>query len=474
MNTVTDTGSGPASATFPLVTATNWTHAAEDPNDALVVARTPPACTRGQPTAGTPSGCASGVTSADNAGNPSANTVLAFTPDTTPPTGGTVGVPSSVTALSVPITTANFSDAGSGIATNVITRSNAQAISGGVCPTSGYTGSNTITGNPDTGVTTGNCYEYTLTGTDHVGNTATVTSSPVLVNTTALPLPFSTTTAGAYTVLVPASHAVTITNICGGAGGGGARPVPAAQAEERVHRGRHPRPNGAYPSPSPSPLEALGAARECRRRRIRYGRKWRRDAVRGNRWRWWRWVSAQSKSALLPSSSRQAAVADRDLAEVEQETEVRGAGRRPAPALREAAMRGARAALATVRPVPVVQEALVPCPAAVAAALALTQAQVAVRSEIPDAPRRRRRRRRRPRHEHRGLCSNQPHVLGKWKYRGQRGRRGRFRLTIVILARRSSNIELVRLVDPRRRVAGAGQFARKRVGSDVRPSISSR
>ena len=38
---------------------------------------------------------------------------------------------------------------------------------------------------PDTGVTNGNCYEYTLTGTANDGSSSSVTSSPVLVDTTA-------------------------------------------------------------------------------------------------------------------------------------------------------------------------------------------------------------------------------------------------------------------------------------------------
>ena len=90
------------------------------------------------------------------------------------PSGGAVSVPAfSATLGSITITTTNFSDAGSGIASNVITRSNAQAPSSpGVCPAGGYTGATVVT-SPDTVPTDGQCYLYTLTGTDNVGNTAT-------------------------------------------------------------------------------------------------------------------------------------------------------------------------------------------------------------------------------------------------------------------------------------------------------------
>src|SRR5207253_9097131 len=88
--------------------------------------------------------------------------------------------------------------AGSGIATNVITRSNAQAptIPGVSCPAGGYSGSTVVT-SPDTVPTDGMCYVYTLTGTDNVGNVATATSSPMLVDTSVTIDSATTTTAGA-------------------------------------------------------------------------------------------------------------------------------------------------------------------------------------------------------------------------------------------------------------------------------------
>src|SRR3989442_3003985 len=104
----------------------------------------------------------------------------------TPPPPSSAPFPASTRSLSsITITTGAYSDAGSGIASNVITRSGAQSPSSpGVCPGSGYSGQTTVT-SPDTVPTDGKCYLYTLTGTDNVGNAASVSSSPILVDTTA-------------------------------------------------------------------------------------------------------------------------------------------------------------------------------------------------------------------------------------------------------------------------------------------------
>ena len=121
----------------------------------------------------------------DNATNSTTSTPpIPVTVDGTGPTGGIISVPMYVNTLSVTITTTNFTDSASGMASNVITRSNGQAPSAGVCPASGYSGATTVT-SPDTGVTNGNCYVYTLTGTANDGTSASVTSSPVLVDTVA-------------------------------------------------------------------------------------------------------------------------------------------------------------------------------------------------------------------------------------------------------------------------------------------------
>ena len=125
----------------------------------------------------------------DNVGNTSTLTTTVQV-DTTAPSGGAISVPAYAKTHSVTITVTDFGDSGSGIASNVITRSNGQAPVNGVCPTSGYTGTNSVS-NPDLSVTDNNCYVYTLTGTDLAGNSATASSSPVLVDAIApiVPLP---------------------------------------------------------------------------------------------------------------------------------------------------------------------------------------------------------------------------------------------------------------------------------------------
>ncbi len=123
----------------------------------------------------------------DTFGNLTPETV-SFVKDSINPTGGAISVPAfSSTLNNITLTTTPFTDADSGIATNVITRSNAQApVSPGVCPAVGtFTGSTVVT-TPDTVPTAGQCYVYTLTGTDNVGNPATVTTTnAILVDTTA-------------------------------------------------------------------------------------------------------------------------------------------------------------------------------------------------------------------------------------------------------------------------------------------------
>ena len=128
---------------------------------------------------------AKSVTFLNGTGFGSAAATLTVTGDSAAPTGGTISVPAATNSTSITITKTNYADAGSGIATNVITRSDGQDISGGGdCPTSGYTGSTVVT-SPDTVPQTLKCYVYTLTGTDHVGNTASVSSNPVEVNNVA-------------------------------------------------------------------------------------------------------------------------------------------------------------------------------------------------------------------------------------------------------------------------------------------------
>ncbi|MEX2212119.1 MAG: chitobiase/beta-hexosaminidase C-terminal domain-containing protein [Gaiellaceae bacterium] len=151
------------------------------------------------------------VKATNNAGLESSDGTYNVTEDSANPTGGTVSVPAFSSTLAVTITKTNYADSGSGIASNVITRSAAQDPSSpGVCPAGGYTGSTIVT-SPDTVPTDGKCYVYTLTGTDNVGNAASTPTSPVLVDTTppsAPALTVSDTGAGLHADNAPATKTV--------------------------------------------------------------------------------------------------------------------------------------------------------------------------------------------------------------------------------------------------------------------------
>jgi hypothetical protein len=122
------------------------------------------------------------VNSAGVASTPA--TTFTITGDSGAPTGGLLSINPYSSALTVSIATTPFTDALSGIAGNAVTRSNAQAPNGsGGCPNSGYTGATAVAGASDTVPADGQCFEYTLTGTDNVGNIATYRTI-VLVDTT--------------------------------------------------------------------------------------------------------------------------------------------------------------------------------------------------------------------------------------------------------------------------------------------------
>ena len=181
-SSVFDSGSGPASATFPAVSATGWTHAAETVNvgtgtNPKVYTSSPFSWTTG---AATPSSIA--VVGRDLAGN-SVTTTLGVTLDNTGPTGGALTV-NSVAATAAGSTSAartSFTiartdytaDAGSGFVSSTLTRETAP-YTGNACGT--YAAPITLTGAPaQTGLATG-CYRYTLTGTDALGNTSSLST----------------------------------------------------------------------------------------------------------------------------------------------------------------------------------------------------------------------------------------------------------------------------------------------------------
>jgi hypothetical protein len=117
----------------------------------------------------------------NNAGDLTTSATTPVSVDSSGPVGGAISVPGYADTLSVTINLTNFTDATVGMLSNIVTRSGGLSPTSGVCPSSGYTGSTAVT-SPDTGVASGKCYEYTLTGTSNAGQVSTVTSPPVLVD----------------------------------------------------------------------------------------------------------------------------------------------------------------------------------------------------------------------------------------------------------------------------------------------------
>jgi hypothetical protein len=206
VNTVTDADSGPASTTFPAISTTGWTHNAE-----TVGGASPYTSSAYSWTASPSTPSSKTITSTDVAGNTSTRSI-SFTSDNNAPTGGAVtvngtaasaaGSTSVNTSGSFSITTlTQYTDSGSGLASSTLVREQAALNSDGTgtCSTT-WTNPTTISGATpisQTG-TTGICYRYTLTGTDNLGNTASI-STIVKIDTTGPTTPaLAITTSGNY------------------------------------------------------------------------------------------------------------------------------------------------------------------------------------------------------------------------------------------------------------------------------------
>jgi len=200
-DTVVDSGSGPASATFPQLTASHWTHAAEtvtSPAGGPFASST----YSWTPGAATPGAAERTVTSADVAGNTSTGSALTFTADSTAPAGGALtvnGAAASSSGTTSSSTTTAFTigsradyketlgSTQAGLASSTLTVQS-ETLAKNVCgePGSGgaYASPTVIAGTSNPAVVGGFCYRYTLTGTDNVGNAASVATT-VKVDTVA-------------------------------------------------------------------------------------------------------------------------------------------------------------------------------------------------------------------------------------------------------------------------------------------------
>jgi hypothetical protein len=114
------------------------------------------------------------------------------TPDTSNPTGGALtvngttatggGSSSSTTNPNFSIgSRTNYSDGGSGLASSTLTVQSETLTSNSTCGSAGsggpYTSATTISGTSNPAITVGYCYLYTLTGTDNVGNTISISTT---------------------------------------------------------------------------------------------------------------------------------------------------------------------------------------------------------------------------------------------------------------------------------------------------------
>ena len=203
-NALTDAGSGPASSTFGDLggTSTGWTFTGTTvatPAGGAYTSNTLHwnAATNDSPT--------EAVTGTDNLGN-TTDSNLTFTNDNTAPSGGSVTVPTFVSATSVPVTFSAGTDSGSGInaASGQLSRATGTYASGsdtcsdfGVFSNIGPTG--VASPYADTSVSANTCYEYTYTVSDNVGNSVTYTSGPIAVDTTAPTVSSLTLTNGSGT-----------------------------------------------------------------------------------------------------------------------------------------------------------------------------------------------------------------------------------------------------------------------------------
>ena len=222
-NAVSDALSGPGSSTTAPFggTTTGWTHT---PGTASTPAGGPFDSSPFAWSEGTSSSPTEVVTGADIAGNTTAAPALSFVNDSTPPDGavlvvngqnasasGTTGYSSS-TSFDIGTRT-DFTDSGSGLASSVLTvqsfaLSSSHGVAGGTCagaPSGPFAAATTIPATTQpTGFTTGYCYTYTLTGTDNVGNTASI-STTVKVDTTGPSAPVVTLSAATGNTFISGS-----------------------------------------------------------------------------------------------------------------------------------------------------------------------------------------------------------------------------------------------------------------------------
>lgn len=182
IDALTDAGSGPASATFPAIATTGWTHDLETvstPTGGPYLSST----FSWTPNPGAPTNKA--LNGTDVSGKQSTNGSISFQNDTTPPSGGSVTYPNGVvTSTSLPVTVINAGDPLSGIdPTSPTIRRDSAPLSTATETCGTFAGtfgtSVTLVAGADASVVGGRCYQYRLLVSDKVGNVATFASANV-------------------------------------------------------------------------------------------------------------------------------------------------------------------------------------------------------------------------------------------------------------------------------------------------------
>jgi hypothetical protein len=131
------------------------------------------------------------VTSTNNTGLTNTGT-FTVTPDTANPTGGAVTINgTAATGAGSTSTTSNpgflvnsrtdYTDGGAGIGSSALTVRSATLTNNITCGAAGsggpYTSATTVSGTTNVSITVGYCYVYTLTGTDNVGNSTSISTT---------------------------------------------------------------------------------------------------------------------------------------------------------------------------------------------------------------------------------------------------------------------------------------------------------
>ncbi len=205
----TDADTGVAAYNYGAIAGTGWANAA----GAYTF------------TGASPSGTGA-VTASNNAGLTGASASFTATADSTAPSAGAFTANSTVatgggsssylnsgTTLTINSRT-DYTDGGSGLASSTLTMQTG-TLSGNSC--SAYGAPATISGTTSQTVASGHCYLLTLTGTDNVGNTASI-STTVMVDTTAPSAPTGFTFSGLSNAYYPGAG--TTVYFKGGSAGG--------------------------------------------------------------------------------------------------------------------------------------------------------------------------------------------------------------------------------------------------------------